>query len=105
MAFGFHLRLSALQPRQNGRLLLGNAKILCQFLGSFRWRQVKKPRHKVDHISVGSAAKAVEVVLIQLHAGRAVSVEGTADHIAAPDFQAVVFGSFFYGNCRFDLCK
>ena len=39
MAFGFHLRLSALQPRQNGRLLLGNAKILCQSLGSFRFTE------------------------------------------------------------------
>ena len=105
VTFGFRLRLSALQPRQNGRLLLGNAKILCQSLGSFRWRQVKKPRHKVDHVTSCSAAEAVKVILIQLHAGRMVIVEGAADHIAAPDFQAVVFGSFFYGNCRLDLCK
>ena len=60
---------------------------------------------KVDHIAVDPAAEAVEVVLVQLHAGRAVGVKGAADHAAPPDFQAAVPGGFLHGHCRFDLCK
>ena len=40
-------------------------------------------------VAAGSAAEAVEVILVQLHAGRAVGVEGAADHVPLPNRQSV----------------
>lgn len=88
-AFQLRLRLAALQFRQNGWLLLDNAEVCRQLLGGLcRW-EVKKLRSQCDNIAVRSAAEAVEVLLVQLHAGRAVIVEGTADHVPLPNRQSV----------------
>ena len=67
-AFQLRLRFTALQLRQNGRLLLGDAEISCQFLSRLcRW-EVKKLRGQRDNIAVRPTAEAVEVILVQLHA-------------------------------------
>ena len=82
-----------------------DSKVIRQLLRRVIAAQVEQPCHKVDHIAVGPAAEAVEVILIQLHTGCMVGVEGAADHVATVYFQSVVFGSLFYGNSHLDLCK
>ena len=51
---------------------------------------------------VGSAAKAEEIVLIQLQARMPVMVERTASHTVATRFQPVVFGGLLHADCRLD---
>ena len=80
-------------------------KVIRQLFRCVIAAQVEQLCHKVDHIAVGSAPEAVEVILIQLHTGCTVGVEGAADHVATVYFQSVVFGSLFHGNCHLDLCK
>ena len=63
--------------------------------------QTEQPRRKVDHIAGGPAAKAVEIIPVQLHAGMPVIVEGAADHVAPVDLAAVVLGGLLHSNSRF----
>ena len=43
-----------------------NPKVRSQLLRCFITAQIKQPSHKVDYIPLGSAAEAIEVVLVQL---------------------------------------
>ena len=80
-------------------------KVIRQLFRCVIAAQVEQLCHKVDHIAVGSAPEAIEVILIQLHAGRVVIVEGAAGHIAAPELQTVVFGSLSHCDHRLDVFK
>ena len=80
-------------------------KVIRQLFRCVKAAQVEQLCHKVDHVTSCPTAKAVKVILVQLHAGCTVIVEGTADHAATFYFQSIVFGSLFYGNCHLDLCK
>ena len=94
---------SAALPRLG--LVRVNPEVIHQLLRRVIAAQVEQLCHKVDHVTSCPAAEAVEVILVQLHAGCAVIVEWTADHVATFYFQSIVFGSLFYGNCHLDLCK
>ena len=71
---------------------------LCRFIVA----QIEQSRHEVDHIPLGSAAKAEEIFLVQLQARIPVVVERAASHAVAIDFQPVVFGGLLYADCRLD---
>ena len=58
--------------------------------------------HKVDHIPLGSAAEAEEIMFIQLQARMPVIVERAASHAVAVDFQPVVFGGLLHADRRLD---
>ena len=75
-------------------------KVIRQLLRRVIAVQVEQPCHKVDHIAVGPASEAIEVILIQFHAGYTVIVEGTADHVATVHFQTVMFSSLSHRDCR-----
>ena len=51
--------------------------------------QVEQLGGEVDGISVGPTAKAVIIVVVQLHTGVAVGMERTAHHAMAVGFHAV----------------
>ena len=74
-----------------GLAVVSQAKILGQLLGGLLGGQVIETGGEVDHIAGGPAAKAVEVVLVQLQTGVPVIVEGAAGHAAAPHRDAVHF--------------
>ena len=82
-----------------------NPKVIRQLLSRLVLTQVEQPCHKVDHVTSCPATEAVKVILIQLHTGRVVIVEGAAGHIAAPDLQTVVFGSLSHCDHRLDVFK
>ena len=88
-AFQLRLQFAALQLRQNGRLLPGDAEICRQLFRRVIAAQAEQPCRKVDHIASCPAAEAVEVILVQLRAGRAVIVKRAADHVPLPDRQSV----------------
>ena len=90
-------------PQQG--LVRVNPKVIRQLLRRLIVAQIEQPCRKVDHVTSCSATEAVEVILIQLHAGRVVIVEGAAGHIAAPDLQTVVFGSLSHCDHRLDVFK
>jgi len=80
-------------------------KVIRQLLRRLIVAQIEQPCYKIDHITGSPAAKAVEVVLVQLHAGCTVIVEGATGHVAAPDLQTVVFGSLSHCDHRLDFFK
>ena len=82
--------LPDIAPPGRGLTVISQAKILGQLLGGLFGGQIVEPRCEVDHIAGGSAAEAVEVFLVQLHAGIFVIVEGTAGHAAASHRDAVM---------------
>ena len=82
-----------------------NPKVIRQLFRCVIVAQIEQLCHKVDHVTSCPAPEAIEVILIQLHTGCTVIVEGTADHVATIYSQSVVFGSLFHGNCHLDLCK
>jgi len=75
-----------LQRSRSGRLIRVNAEVIRQLLCRLQAGQVKQPCHEVDHISLCSTAEAIEIILVQLHAGGAVIVEWTADHVVTAYF-------------------
>ena len=77
-------------------------KIRSQLLCCFIAAQIERPCHEVDHIPLDSAAKAEEIILIQLHARMPVIVERAASHAVSVDFQPVVFGGLLYADCHLD---
>ena len=79
-----------------------DAEVLRQSLRRFEVAEIKQLCHKVDHISFGSAAEAIEIVLVQLQAGMPVIVERTASHTVSVDPQPVVFGSLSDWDSRLD---
>ena len=82
-----------------------DADVIGQFLCGLVAAQTEQPCHKINHIAGGPATKAVEVTLVQLHAGVPVIVEGAADHIAPVDFAAVVLGGLLYSDRVFHSFK
>ena len=96
-----HLRLRFLPDiasPERGLAVIGKAKILGQLLGGLLGGQVIETGGEVGHVAGGPAAKAVEVVLVQLQAGVPVIVEGAAGHAAAPHRDAVHFSRFPDGD-------
>ena len=69
--------------------LQGDTEVRCKSSGGIAGIQPSELRRQVDYVPGLSAAEAVEVVGVQLHAGCAVVMERTADHAAAIDRQAV----------------
>ena len=69
--------------------LQGDAEVRRKPPGGVAGIQPCELRRQVDHVPGLSAAEAMEVVGVQLHAGCAVVMERTAGHAAAIDRQAV----------------
>ena len=82
-----------------------HTEVIGQLLCCLVAAQAEQPRHKVDHIAGGPAAKTIKVILIQLHAGMPVIVEGAADHVAPVDLAAVVLGGLLHGDRVFHSFK
>ena len=72
-----------------GRLVRVKPEVTCELLGGLPGVQVKQLGGEVDGISIGSTAKAIIIVVVQLHAGVAVGMERTAHHAMAVGFHAV----------------
>ena len=72
-----------------GLTVISQAKILGQFLGGLFGGQIVEPRCEVDYITGGSAAKAVKIFLVQLHAGIFVIVERATGHTAPIDLDPI----------------
>ena len=87
-------RLPPMVFTMNVCLLMGNNVFLS--LIHILAAQIEQPCHEVDHIPLGSAAKAEEIFLVQLQARIPVVVERAASHAVAIDFQPVVFGGLLY---------
>ena len=77
-----------------------DSKVIRQLFRCAIAAQVEQLCHKVDHVTSCPTAKAVKVILVQLHAGCAVGVEGAADHVATVHFQTVMFSSLSHRDCR-----
>ena len=72
-----------------GRLVRVKPEVVYQLLGGLPGVQVKQLGGEVDGISVGSAAKAIIIGVVQHHTGVAVGMERTAHHAMAVGFHAV----------------
>ena len=92
-------------PPGRGLTVINKAKILRQLLGGFLWGQVVEPGGQVDHIASCPAAEAVEIFLIQLHAGIFVIVKGAAGHAVPSDLNPISFCGFFDRNGLLDRLK
>ncbi|CAN3986324.1 Glycosyltransferase, partial [Dysosmobacter welbionis] len=64
-----------------------------------------EPGSQVDHIAGGSATEAVEIFLVQLHAGIFVIVKGAADHAAPFDLNPISFCGLPNGDRLLDRFK
>ena len=71
------------------RLVRVKPEVVYELLGGLPGVQVEQLGGEVDSISVGSAAKAIIIVVVQLHAGVAVGMERTAHHAMAVGLHAV----------------
>jgi len=98
-------RIGLVQRHRCRGLVLVDAEIIGQLLCGLVAAQAEQPRHKVDHIPCSPAAEAVEVILVQLHAGMPVIMEGAADHVAPVDLAAVVLGGLLHGDNGFYCFK
>ena len=78
-------------------------KVRSQLLHCFMVTQIEQLCHKVDHVSLGSATEAEEIIFIQLQARMPVIVEWAASHTAAVDFQPIVLGSLLHADRRLDV--
>src|SRR5699024_11341584 len=85
--------------------VISQAKILGQLLGGLLGGQIVEPGGEVDHIAGGSAAEAVEVFLIQLHAGIFVIVEGATGHAVPVDLDPIHLRRFPDGDGLLDGLK
>ena len=94
-------RIGLFQSHRCRGLVRVDAKVIGQLLCGLVAAQAEQPRHKIDHIPGSPAAKAIEIIPVQLHAGMPVIVEGAADHIAPVDLTAVVFGGLLHGDSGF----
>ena len=72
-----------------GTALLRKREVIYQLLGGLPGVQVEQLGGEVDGISIGPAAKAVIIGVVQLHAGVAVRMERTAHHAMAVGSHAV----------------
>ena len=101
--------LPDIAPPGRGLAVIDQAKILGQLFSGLPGGQVIEPGGEVDHVAGGSAAEAVEVVLVQFQAGVPVIVEGAIGHAAALYLDAVHFRRFsggdgFFHNLKNILC-
>ena len=78
-------------------------EVVYQLLGGLPGVQVKQLGGEVDGISIGSAAKAVIIGVVQLHAGVAVGMERTAHHAMAVGLHAVHLSHLPNGDGGLDL--
>ena len=78
-----------LDPKPPTAAAMVKPKVRSQLLRCFIAAQIERPCHEVDHIPLDSAAKAEEIILIQLHARMPVIVERAASHTVSVDFQPV----------------
>ena len=85
-----------------GRLVRVKPEVVYQLLGGLPWVQVEQLGGEVDGISVGSAAKAVIIGVVQLHAGVAVRMERTAHHAMAVGLHAVHLSHLPNGDGELD---
>src|SRR5699024_7696289 len=67
-----------------------NPEVMSQLFSRLVVAQIKQPRHKVNHITGYSAAGAVKIPFVQLHAGVPVIVKGTASHTVSIDLQPII---------------
>ena len=81
-----------------GRLVRVKSKIMRQLFRRLIAAQAKQTGGELNHIAVSPAAKAVEIILVQLHAGVPVIVERTAAHPIPLHLHSVVFGSLRDGH-------
>ena len=86
-----------------GRLLRVKPEIVCELLGGLPGVQVEQFGGEVDGIAVGSTAKALIIVVVQLHAGVAVGMERTAHHAMAVGLHAVHLSHLPNGDGGLDL--
>ena len=98
-------RIGLFQGYRCRGLVRVDAEVIGQLLCGLVAAQTKQPRHKVDHVPGGPAAKAVKIIPVQLHARMPVIMEGAADHIAPVDLEAVVFGGLLYSDRVFHSFK
>ena len=94
--------LPDIAPPGRGLTVISQAKILGQFLGGLPGGQIVEPDSKIDHIAGGSAAEAVEIFLVQLHAGIFVIVERAAGHAAPIDLDPIHLCGFPDGDGLLD---
>ena len=98
---------AALGRRQSdgigGRLVRVKPEVTCELLGGLPGVQVKQLGGEVDGISIGSTAKAIIIVVVQLHAGVAVGMEWTAHHAMAVGLHAVHLSHLPNGDGGLDL--
>src|SRR5699024_10531936 len=94
--------LSDIAPPGRGLAVISQAKILGQLLSGLLGGQVVEPGGKVDHVAGGPAAEAVEIVLVQLHAGIFVIVEGATGHAAPVDLDPIHLRRFPDGDRLLD---
>ena len=86
-----------------GRLIRVKPEVTCERLGGLPGVQVEQLGGEVDGISVGSAAKAVIIGVVQLHAGVAVGMEWTAHHAMAVGLHAVHLSHLQNGDGGLDI--
>ena len=92
-------------PPGRSLTVISQAKILGQLLGGLFGGQIVEPCGEVDHIAGGSAAKAVEIFLVQLHAGIFVIVERATGHTAPIDLDPIHLCRFPDGDGLLDSIK
>ena len=68
-------------------------QIFCDLFSRLIWRQTKKGRDQIDHISMSSTAEAVVVVVIDLQAGKAVRMKGADRFAVSPGSDPIKIGS------------
>ena len=101
--FEILLRLGFGDHRIFGRLFCRDSEIPGQLPGSRCVGDSQKPGRESDHISGGTAAEAVEIV-IHFHAGVVVIVERTDCHTPGIDRNPEVFSSLPGGDGLLDVC-
>ena len=86
-----------------GRLVRVKPEVTCELLGGLPWVQVEQLGGEVDGISIGPAAKAIIIVVVQLHAGVVVGMERTAHHAMTVGLHAVHLSHLPNGDGGLDL--
>ena len=86
-----------------GRLFCGDSEIPGQLPGSRCVGDYQKSGRESDHVSGGTAAEAVEII-IHFHAGVVVIVERTDCHPPGIDRDPEVFSSLPGGDRLLDVC-
>src|SRR5699024_4678671 len=71
------------------RLVRAESEVLSQLPGNLEAAEVKQAGSEVDNITGGSAAEAVIIGVVQLHAGGMVLVKRAASHPGGRNRQAV----------------